>query len=590
MTVNYPIVSQIAEKFKAKRHERGPYMLRTRIFLCCIALGLSACDSPETTTITYDIVIRGGTLYDGSGQPGVAGDLAIDGDRIIAIGDIGEVSARREIDATGLAIAPGFINMMSWSPTTILMDGRVLSDIKQGITLEVFGEGMSWGPLNEKMKVSFAEELAKDGVELAWTTLGEYLQHLEDSGVSPNVASFIGHETVRIHELGYEDRQATADELKRMQELVREAMREGALGIASSLIYTPGAYADTNELIALAKASGEFGGIYASHMRNEGDQIFEALDELITIAREANVPAEIYHIKLASSAVWDRFDELIATVEAARAEGLSITADMYTYPAGSTGLDALMPPWTSEGGNEAWIGRLKDPATRERIRDEMLTPSTEWENMYLSTKPEGVLLVEFRNEKLSKYIGKTLAEVAAERGTHPADTAMDLVIEEGARGMAVYFAQSEDVVRRMTAVPWVSFCTDAPAIAAEGSFLDNSVHPRAYGSFARLVAKYVREEKMLSMGEAVRKMSALPADTLSLADRGRLEKGYYADVVIFEPESFQDHADYDDPHHYATGMEYVLVNGELVLQDGEPTGARPGRFLKGPGWLHATRN
>ncbi len=534
-------------------------------------------------TNTCDIVIRGGTLYDGSGQPGVAGDLAIDGDRIIAIGDVGGIAGHREIDATGLAIAPGFINMMSWSPTTILMDGRVLSDIKQGITLEVFGEGMSWGPLNDSMKVTFSRELAKDGVELAWTTLGEYLQHLEARGVSPNVASFIGHETVRIHELGYENRQATVDELERMQTLVREAMQDGALGVASALIYKPGAYADTSELIALARVAGEYGGIYASHMRNEGDQIFEALDELITIAREANVPAEIYHIKLASPAVQDRFEELIGTVEAARAEGLSITADMYMYPAGSTGLDALMPPWTAEGGDEAWIERLKDPATRERIREEMLTPSTEWENMYLTTTPEGVLLVEFRNENLRKYIGRTLAEVASERGTHPADTAMDLVVEEGARAMAVYFAQSEDVVRKMTAVPWVSFCTDSEAIAAEGSFLETSVHPRAYGSFARLIAKYVREEEMLSLEEAVRKLSALPADNLSLEGRGRLETDYYADIAIFDPATFQDHADYDDPHQYATGMEHVLVNGELVLEHGEPTDARPGRFVKGPG-------
>ncbi|MCP4302088.1 MAG: D-aminoacylase [Gammaproteobacteria bacterium] len=560
-------------------------MLRIQL-LVCIAMGMTAGvqhDDSDAISADYDVVIRGAMLYDGSGESAYIGDLAIMGDRIEAVGDIGDAIGRREINAEGLAVAPGFINMMSWSPTTIIMDGRVVSDIKQGVTLEVFGEGMSWGPLNKTRKVSFAEELAKDGVELAWTTLGEYLRHLEDRGVSTNVASFVGHETIRIHELGYEDRQATTDELERMQELVREAMREGALGVASSLIYTPGAYADTSELIGLAKAAGEFGGIYASHMRNEGDQIFEALDELITIAREADVPAEIYHIKLASSAMWDRFDELIATIEAARAEGLQITADMYTYPAGSTGLDALMPPWSTEGGDEAWIARLKDPATRERIRKEMLAPSTEWENMYVSTKPEGVLLVDFRNKALRKYIGKTLAEVAEERGTHPADTAMDLVIEEGARGMAVYFAQSEDVVRKMTAVPWVSFCSDAPAMAAEGTFIETSVHPRAYGSFARLIAKYVRDEGMLSLEEAVRKLSALPANNLSLAKRGRLEPGYFADIAIFDPDTFQDNADYDDPHHYATGMKYVLVNGELVLEDGEPTDARPGRFVKGPG-------
>ncbi len=534
----------------------------------------------------YDVMIRGGVLYDGSGGPGYVGDLAINEDRIVALGNIGDATGQREIDATGLAISPGFINMMCWAGTTIIQDGRAVSDIKQGVTLEVFGEGMSYGPLSDRMKVGFGpigQPLEALGIDISWTTLGEYLQFLEDKGVSPNVASFVGAETVRIHELGYEDRKATPDELARMQELVRNAMREGAVGVASALIYSPGAYADTDELIALASAAGEFGGIYASHMRNEGDQIFEALDELLTIARQAQVPAEIYHIKLASPAVWEQYDELIARIDAARAEGLNITADMYTYPAGSTGLDALMPPWANEGGTQKWIERMSDPATRVRIRQEMLTPATEWENMYLSVGPENVLLVEFSNKALRKYIGKTLAEVAKERGTHPADTAMDLVIGEGARAMAVYFSQSEDVVRKMTALPWVSFCSDAPAFATEGEFLKNSTHPRAYGSFARLLAKYVREEGMLSIAEAVRKLAALPAQNLSLEHRGQLAPGYFADIAIFDPEKIQDHAVWDDPHHYATGMIHVLVNGDLVLKDGEPTGAKPGRFVKGPG-------
>lgn len=559
-------------------------MVQNQFFIIGFSLLFAGCVQEQDSEPTeYDLVIRGGTLYDGSGDPGYIGDLAIAGDRIAAMGDIADSIGRREIDATGLAVSPGFINMMSWAPTTIITDGRALSDIKQGVTLEVFGEGRSYGPLNDAMKAEFAEDLQRDGIELEWTTLGEYLQFLEDKGVSPNVASFVGAATVRTHEIGYENRKATPDEIERMQDLVRDAMREGALGVASSLIYAPGVYADTEELIALASAAGESGGIYASHMRNEGDQIFEALDELLTIAREADVAAEIYHIKLASPAVWDRYDELIDTIELARADGLRITADMYMYPAGSTGLDAMMPPWVNEGGNEKWIERLRDPGIRARLRDEMLAPSTEWENMYVSAKPEGVLLVDFNNEALRQYIGKTVAEVAAERGTHPADTVMDLVIEEEGRASAVYFTQSEEVVRKMTAEPWVSYCSDAPALAAEGEFLETSVHPRAYGSFARLFARYVRDEGMLSIEEAVRKAAALPAENLSLRSRGRLAPGFFADIAIFDAEKFQDHAQYDDPHHYATGMHHVLVNGALVIQDGEPTGAMPGRFVKGPG-------
>ncbi len=534
----------------------------------------------------YDVVIRGGTLYDGSGSPGYIGDLAINEDRIVALGDIGDAVGRRELDARGLAVSPGFINMMCWAGTSIIQDGRAVSDIKQGVTLEVFGEGESYGPLNDSMKAGFGpigQPLESLGIDISWTTLGEYLQFLEDKGVSPNVASFVGAETVRVHEMGYENRKATAGELAGMQELVRAAMREGALGVASALIYSPGAYADTEELIALASAAGEFGGIYISHMRNEGDQILEALDELLTIAREAQVPAEIYHIKLASMAAWGLYDKLIGKIETARAEGLRITANMYTYAAGSTGLDALMPPWANEGGDQKWIRRMADPASRARIRQEMLTPSSEWENMFLSTGAENVLLVDFNNQSLRKYIGKTLAEVAQEWGRHPADTAMDLVIEEGARAMAVYFSQSEDVVRKLTAVPWVSFCTDSAAMATEAPFLETSVHPRAYGSFARLLAKYVRDESMLSIAEAVHKLAALPAENLSLEQRGRLVPGYFADIAIFDPENVQDHAEWNDPHQYATGMVHVLVNGDLVLENGEPTGAKPGRFVKGPG-------
>jgi len=494
------------------------------------------------TLTAYDLVIRQGTLYDGSGKPAYVGDLAINAARIVALGDIGEATGRREINAGGLAVSPGFINMMSWACTSIIQDGRAVSDIKQGVTLEVFGEGESYGPLNEEMKVGFGAigpPLESLGIEISWTTLGQYLQFLEDKGVAPNVASFIGTQTVRVHEMGYEDRKATPDELVRMQNLVRNAMQEGAVGVASALIYSPGAYADTDELIALASAAAEYGGIYASHIRNEGDQIFEALDEFLDIARRAGARAEIYHIKLASPSVWGRLDDLISRIEAARAEGLCITADMYTYPAGSTGLDALMPPWTNEGGLQVWLKRLSDPATRSRIQQEMLIPSTEWENMYLSVGPENVLLVDFNNEDLRRYIGKTLAEVAQERGTHPADTAMDLVLEEGARAMAVYFSQSEQVVSKLTSVPWVSFCSDGPAFATESPFLETSVHPRSYGSFARLLAKYVREQGMLSLEEAVRKLAALPAQNLSLEHRGCLAPGYFADIQFFDRGKFR---------------------------------------------------
>ena len=574
------------------------YIRKTRtafaVALMLASLVFSACSKPHENEAAeegvaeavpvFDVVIRGGTLYDGSGEPGLVGDLAINGDRIAAMGDLGEASGKTEIDAAGMAVTPGFINMMSWAPITLIQDGRGMSDIKQGITLEIMGEGHSMGPVNPEMSDFLLETAEAKIGEIPWTTLGEYLQYMEDRGVSPNVASFIGAATVRINELGSDNVKATPEQLERMQELVREAMREGALGVASSLIYTPGTFADTDELIALSKAAAEFGGIYASHMRNEADAIFPALEELITIAREADIHAEIYHLKLASKNVWDRFDELVETVETAQASGLRITADIYTYPAGSTGLDALMPPWANEGGTEAWMKRMSDPETRARIRQEMETPTLEWENMYVSAGPERVLLVGFENKDLHKYVGKTLAEIAQERGTHPADTAMDLVFEDNGRSSAVYFSQSEDVVRQASALPWVSFCTDSEALASEGEFLETSTHPRAYGSFPRLFAKYVREEKMMSIAEAVRKAAALPAENLSLENRGRLAEGYFADVLVFDPATIQDHATFEDPHQYSTGMMHVFVNGEQVIKDGEHTGATPGRFVRGPGW------
>lgn len=562
-----------------------------KFILLAITLGLiSGCsiggDVPKAEK--YDIIIRGGTIYDGSGSNGMVGDVAINGDKIVALGDMGSALATEEIDASGLAVAPGFINMMSWGTNSLIIDGRGVSDIKQGVTLEVMGEGVSWGPLNPSMKEKFGETFGDtfgEGILKAeWTTLGEYLEYLEKKGVSPNVASFVGAATLRMHEVGFNDRKATPEEMGRMKELMRAAMKEGALGLASSLIYPPGSFADTEELIELSKVAAEYGGIYASHMRDEADRIFEALDELITIARSAQIPAEIYHLKLASPNVWGRYDELIEKIESAQAEGLKITADMYTYPAGSTGLDSVFPSWVKEGLREDWIKELKDPIVRQKIKTEMALPSSEWENMYLNATPDGILLAGFTNEDLDKYIGMTLAEVAAERKTSPEDTAMDLIIENVGRITAVYFAQSEDVVRKLTAVPWVSFNSDAPALAAEGKVLEYSTHPRAYGSFARLLGKYVREEKTMALGEAIRKLAALPADNLSLKGRGYLKPGYFADIAIFNPDTIQDHATFEKPHQYATGMKHVLVNGVLVLKEGEPTEARPGRFVRGPGW------
>jgi N-acyl-D-amino-acid deacylase len=553
--------------------------------IVCLA-GLSLLGSCAAGPLVdyYDFVIRNGTIYDGSGVAPVQADLAIVDDRIAGIGDYGDAQARRVIDAKGLAVAPGFINMLSWATTSLIADGRSQGDIRQGVTLEVFGEGSSMGPMNEQMKEDAKARQVDFYFDIEWTTLGEYLDYLVRRGISPNVASFVGATTVRVHELGYEDRAPSAQELGRMQELVRDAMREGALGVGSSLIYAPAFYADTAELIALNQAAAEFGGMYISHMRSEGNRLLESIDELVTIAREAAVPAEIYHLKMSGQNNWGKFDAAVARVEQARSEGLRISANMYTYPAGSTGLDAAMPPWVQEGGYEAWAARLQFPAIRERVALEMVTASAEWENLGLAAGADGMLLVGFRNETLRGYIGRTLAEVAALRGTSPEVTAMDLVVEDGSRVQVVYFLMSEENVKKCVALPWVSFGSDARSMSAEGVFLEQSTHPRAYGNFARVLGKYVRDERALSMEQAIYKLTGLPAGNLGIRDRGKLKSGYYADVVLFDPGQIQDHATFDDPHRYATGMRYVLVNGELVLDEGEHTGALPGRVVRGPGW------
>ncbi len=563
--------------------------MKIKILIGSILMGfLFGCHSndgmDENVAKQYDIIIRGGTLYDGTGEESIPGDVAIVDDRIVALGDIGPATAHHEIDATGLAVAPGFANIMSHSHASLFQDGRALSDIKQGVTFEIFGEGKSMGPLTGPMKENYINTLGRGVIQPKWTSLGEALEYMEAQGVSPNIGSFVGAATLRIHEVGHDNRKASKEEIEGMKELMRAAMREGALGVASSLIYPPGSFADTNELIEISKAAAEYGGIYASHMRSEGDGIFDALDETITIAREARISTEIFHLKLASPRVWNRFDDMITKIQSAQKEGLDITADIYPYPAGSTGLDSVFPEWVKTGKREEWVARLKDPEARKQAIQDMNTPSLDWENMFNYAGADGILLVSFGNKKLSKYVGKTLAEIARERKTLPEETAMDLFIEDGGRPMAVYFTQSEEVVRKLTAMPWVGYTSDAAALAAEGDFLNNSIHPRAYGAFARVLGKYVREEKMLSLSEAIRKLSALPMDILSVKNRGYLKEGYYADIAIFNPDIIADKATFEKPHQYAIGMEYVLVNGKLVLDKGEPTDARPGRFIRGPGW------
>jgi N-acyl-D-amino-acid deacylase len=547
-------------------------------------LGLAAVASAACGS-DYDVVIRNGVVYDGDGGPAMSADVGIAGDTVAAVGDLSDARGATEIDATGLAVAPGFINMLSWATESLIEDGRSQSDIRQGVTLEVFGEGWSMGPLNDSMKVEAVEQQGDITYDIEWTTLGEYLEYLEQRGISTNIGSFVGATTVRIHELGYEDRPPTAEELNRMRALVRHAMEEGAFGVGSSLIYAPAFYAPTAELIELAKVAAEYGGMYISHMRSEGNQLLEAVDELLTVAREADIRAEIYHLKAAGDANWSKMDEVIARVEAARASGLDIVADMYTYTAGATGLDAAMPPWVQEGGLDAWIARLQDPAVRERVVREMRTPTDEWENLYLAAgSPDRLVLVGFKNPDLKALTGKTLAEVAVMRGTTPEETAMDLVVEDGSRVGTVYFMMSEENVKKQIALPWVSFDSDAESLAPEGVFLQSNPHPRAYGTFARLLGKYVREEQVIPLEEAIRRLTSLPADNLRLQRRGRLAVGHYADVVVFDPVTIIDHATFAEPHQYATGVVHVFVNGTQVLANGEHTGAMPGRVVRGPGW------
>ena len=546
------------------------------VFTLVSCIILCAC-SP---TVEYDLVIRNAKIYDGTGNAPLLGVVAINADTIAAVGDLKKVKGRTEVDAQGKAVAPGFINMLSWATETLIEDGRSQSDIRQGVTLEVFGEGWSMGPLNEKMKQETREQQSEIKFDVNWTTLGEYMDALVQRGISPNIASFVGATTVRIHTVGFENRAPNAAELEEMRRLVRQAMEEGALGVGSSLIYAPAFYAKTEELVEMCKVAAEYGGMYISHMRSEGNRLLEAVDELIHIAREAKISAEIYHLKAAGRNNWGKLNAVIAKIEAARAEGLRLTADMYTYPAGATGLDASMPPWVQEGGFKAWKARLQDPAIRKKVAHEMITPTDEWENLFLAAGAEKVLLVGFRSEALKPLTGKSLAEIAAMRGKSPEETAMDLVIEDDSRVDAVYFLMSEENLVQQIKLPWMSFCSDAESLSPEGVFLKRNPHPRAYGTFARLLGKYVREEQVLTLEEGVRRLTSLPAQNLGLAKRGALAVGNYADVVIFDPATISDHATFDAPHQFSTGVSHVWVNGVQVLQDGQHTGAKPGRVVR----------
>lgn len=553
------------------------------VILCWSVASLSSVRAQEPAG-RFDVLIRNGTVYDGTGARPVRADVAVRGDRVVAVGQFPGAAARTVIDADGLAVAPGFINMLSWSTVSLLADGRSQGEIRQGVTTEVMGEGWSMGPLNDAMKKRLKAEQGDFRYEIEWTTLGDYLRWLERSGVSANVASFLGAATVREHVIGLEDRKPTADELERMRQLVEREMRDGALGIASALVYPPGFYADTGELIELCKVAARYRGKYISHLRSEGSDLLGAIDELLRICREAKLPAEIYHFKALGRPNWPKMDAAIAKVEAARREGLAVTADVYCYTAGATGLDACVPPWAHAGGPAALRRRLRDPDVRPRLLEEIRTKTEGWENFYLGAgAPDRILLVGFKKADLKPLQGKTLAEVAAQRRRDPVETLLDLLVEDESRVDTVYFFMAEENVRKLIPLPWVSFGSDEASQAPEGVFLKSFPHPRAYGNFARLLGHYVRQEKLLPLEEAVRKLTSLPAANLGLERRGVLRADHFADVVVFDPKTVADRATYDRPHQYAVGVRHVLVNGVPVLKDGEHTGARPGRALWGPG-------
>jgi len=539
------------------------------ISIAFLIILISGCSGPD-----YDTIIRNGKIYDGSGTDPVTSDLAINADTIAFIGDLTGKTAKVDFDANGQAVSPGFINMLSWANVSLIEDGRSQSDIRQGVTLEVLGEGSSMGPLNDAMK---AEKLANQNdikYDVSWTSLGEYLEMLEARGISTNVASFIGNSTVRMNVLGHDSRKPNAEELDKMRELVDEAMQEGAMGISSSLIYVPSRYSDTEELIELAKVAAKYNGMYISHIRGESATLLESVEELITISREAGLWAEIYHLKASETANWDKLDSVISMVEAAQLEGLHITADIYSYPASSTGLNIVLPQWAKDGGHDSTMARFQNSELRQKTIDEIR----------FTCSPDSTLLVGFRNSELRKYIGMSVGEIAREREISPQQAVVDLIEEDDSRIQAVYFTMSADNIKKKVAIPWVSFCSDAGSYTNEGVFLNQSTHPRAYGSFIRVLGKYSRDEKVISLAEAIRKLSYMPATNLKIKKRGLLAPGYYADVVVFDPATVGDNATFAEPHQYASGVNDVWVNGMRVLDNGVHTGAHAGRVVRGPGY------
>lgn len=554
---------------------------KTLALVLCITV-LFSC----TKTQTYDILIKNGQILDGSGQASYVGDIGINADTIAAIGNLENAKGLQEIEATGLAVAPGFINMLSWANESLIEDGKSQSDIRQGVTLEVFGEGYSMGPLTKDSENAIRD--ISDGVvkyNVSWNSLSGYLAFMEKKGVAPNIASFVGATTLRINTVGYEDRAPTDQEMKDMKAMVRTAMEEGAMGIGSALIYAPGFYAKTEELIELCKVAAEYDGMYLSHLRSEGNRLLESLDELIEIAAKAKIRAEVYHFKQAGKNNWNKLEHAIAKIDSARSAGLHITTNMYNYTAAGTGLNATMPPWVQEGGFEKWRERLQDPAIRKKVLIEMATPTNAWENYMLGTASyDDILLIGFKNDSLKYLSGKTLAEVAKVRNTSVQETAMDLVIQDSSRIGTIYFLMNEENVKKQLTLPYMSFGSDEGSSAPEGVFLQSSAHPRAYGNVARLLGKYVRDEKVISLEEAIRKLTSLPASNLKIKKRGALKEGYFADLALFDPKTIQDHATFEQPMQYATGMRHVFVNGVQVLQDGEHTGALPGKVVHGPGW------
>jgi len=553
-------------------------------FLTIVLAMLAQERSQSPAPADFDVIIRGGTVYDGTGAAPRQADVAIRGDRIAAIGDLNTARARTIVDAKGLAVAPGFINMLSWSTESLIQDGRSQSEIRQGVTTEIMGEGESMGPVNDRVREHMLRAQTDIKYDIKWNTLAEYLQYLEKRGISCNVASFLGATTVREYVIGFEDKAPTPEQLDQMRELVRKEMEAGALGIGSSLIYPPAFYASTDELIELCKVAAKYQGKYISHMRSEGNQLIEALDELLRIAREANIPAELYHIKAAGQENWSKEDELLPRIERAQKEGLNVRANMYTYTAAGTGLDACLPPWSEDGGYPALFKRLRDPATREKIKAEVKIDSDKWENLYLAAgSPDKILLVGFKSDKLKPLTGKTLAEVAKMRGKDPIDTMMDLIAEDESRIGTIYFVMSEDNVKKEVAKAWISFGSDEASQAPEPPFTKSNPHPRAYGNFARVLGKYVRDEKVIPMKEAIHRLSGLPATNLGLDHRGFVKEGMFADVVVFDPATITDRATFEKPHQYAVGVKHVFVNGVQVIKDGEHTGAKPGRALWGQG-------